>query len=939
MAATDFDVITFGNSLLLNDVFNAVASVFGNDSYSVALGTCMTAASIGIMISAVLQGKMVNLLWFLQVIFLYMMLIVPKVSVNIIDKTDIDPAHVVGGWTVRRVDNVPIGLAVTASSVSTFSSWLTTSFETVFSLPNEMRFQTNGPLFGQSLIKKAMTYKVQNPDLQESLKSFWQSCVFYDVALGFYTFGDLAKQTDILAFVGSHTVQTRGFYLGGSGAPTFETCADGVTPLRTQIDNDLNDAQQSIGNSVRTTMPSSSQVAAAGWTAMPVAFQYLTSVSLTAKNLLMQSVMANSMDDGLNALAGNADANAAIQGYALARAERERETSFGTMGKMAGDMMPLLRNMMEGLIYAVFPLVGLAVMFPNGWKAMGYYAKMLVWIGLWPVAFALLHYMMTFFGSLAGAKAAASAAGGAAAYTLETQLGLQEVFNKYEAIAGYLMTMLPMVTYVMVSQGGAMMSGMVGRVLDGYSTPASSAGMEASAGNFNMGNVSYENQAAFQHNSAPTQSAGFGKTNDGLVATTYAEGGAIRNYAQGDLPISGQVMQATGKQISTDLSNSREVAERTNIAAGEATQQALRTASGSNTQMGHGDSAGTNSNHSQSASAKEAYTTATKLAADWIDRTASGQTKDLAAQAAITAAVRLESKEQLAGRIAAMATGVSASISTSGTASVTKTNSESAVKEFANKFTQDATVQKGVEQATTDQITKLSGHTDTFSQTQSKSLERSLASMRDLSEQRSVAESNVERLTQSEKDIASSTTNLSTPLVGEISAAAQKEMGVNGVRQAVAAINSGDTENIYAKELINIGARVAERHSSSSIDKDQANKELDDHYNTASGEVRNEGQVKDLTSNAPQNTVASKVIQGNAEANAALSDVDGTIAAGSRDQSKQGETERNVVSDALPNHETNAGTGRGFRPVSNDKSENEAEFTDPHSVNRRKDDR
>ncbi|MBK9186574.1 MAG: conjugal transfer protein TraG N-terminal domain-containing protein [Moraxellaceae bacterium] len=138
---------------------------------------------------------------------------------------------------------------------------------------------------------------------------------------------------------------------------------------------------------------------------MPVAFQYLTSVSISASNLLMQSVMANSMDDGLNALAGNADANAAIQGYALARAERERETTFGTMGKMAGDMMPLLRNMMEALIYAVFPLVGLALMFPNGWKAMLYYGKMLIWIGLWPVAFALLHYMMTFFGSFAGAKA------------------------------------------------------------------------------------------------------------------------------------------------------------------------------------------------------------------------------------------------------------------------------------------------------------------------------------------------------------------------------------------------------------------------------------------------------------------------------------------------------------------------------------------------------
>ena len=578
MAATDFDIITFGNSLLLNDVFNAVASVFGNDSYSVALGTCMTAASIGIMISAVLQGKMVNLLWFLQVIFLYMLLVVPKVTVNIIDKTDIDPAHVVGGWTVRRVDNVPIGLALTASSVSTFSSWLTTSFETVFSLPNEMRFQTNGPLFGQSLIKKAMSYKVQNPELQESLKSFWQSCVFYDIALGFYTFGDLAKETDILSFVGTHTVQTRGFYLGGSGAPTFETCADGVSQLRTQIDNDLFDAQQSIGNTVRTTMPSSNQVAASGWAAMPVAFQYLTSVSISAKNLLMQSVMANSMDDGLNALAGNADANAAIQAYALARAERERETSFGTMGKMAGDMMPLLRNMIEGLIYAVFPLVGLAIMFPNGWKAMGYYAKMLIWIGLWPVAFALLHYMMTFFGSLAGAKAATLAAGGVGAYTLETQLGLQEVFNKYEAIAGYIMTMLPMVTYVMVSQGGTMMAGMVGRVLDGYSKPASSAAMEASAGNFNMGNVSYENQAAFQHNSAPTQTAGFATTNDGRYTNTASQYGITTKQDQSNLVAS----PSTSKSMERATAQAVETAEShvssttTNLAKGR--DEAIREA-------------------------------------------------------------------------------------------------------------------------------------------------------------------------------------------------------------------------------------------------------------------------------------------------------------------------------------------------------------------------
>ncbi|HNC02207.1 MAG TPA: hypothetical protein PLY05_02530, partial [Agitococcus sp.] len=63
MMANDFDVITYGNGAFLYDVFNGVAAIFGNSSYGAAMATCMTAASIGIMISAVLQGRMVNLLW------------------------------------------------------------------------------------------------------------------------------------------------------------------------------------------------------------------------------------------------------------------------------------------------------------------------------------------------------------------------------------------------------------------------------------------------------------------------------------------------------------------------------------------------------------------------------------------------------------------------------------------------------------------------------------------------------------------------------------------------------------------------------------------------------------------------------------------------------------------------------------------------------------
>ncbi len=534
MMANDFDVITYGNGAFLYDVFNGVAAVFGNSSYGAAMATCMTAASIGIMISAVLQGRMVNLLWMLQAIFLYMLLVVPKVSVNIVDKTEIDVAYVIGsGSVVRRVDNIPIGMAVVSSSVSTFSSWTTKTFETVFSLPNGMRYSQHGPLFGQSLVQDMLAYRPNNANLTNSLQSFWQNCVFYDIALGFYTFDELSTQSDILSFLKTRTAMTRGFYNEAGGAKTFVDCRTGATTLEQDLLVEQQDFKSRSGNKANVTMKSTDAMASAGWTAMPVAFAYLSNVSTTASKLLIQSAMMNSMDTGLSSMAGNVDADAAIQGYALARAERERETTFGVMGAMAAEMLPLLKNLMEGLMYAVFPLVGLAILFPNGWRAFGYYARMLIWIGLWPVAFALLHYAMTYFGSFAVQKAAAHydllGTFSESKYNMYSQMGIMDVMKKYEAIAGYMMTMIPMVTYVMVAQGGAMMAGMLGRVMDGYAKPAESAAMEASAGNFSVGNTNFDNQRAFQHMSAPSQIAGYIQTSDGGFTTTTSQYGSVYN--------------------------------------------------------------------------------------------------------------------------------------------------------------------------------------------------------------------------------------------------------------------------------------------------------------------------------------------------------------------------------------------------------------------------
>lgn len=857
--ATDFDVITYANGAFLYDVFNGVAAIFGNSSYSAAMATCMTAASIGIMISAVLQGKMVNLLWMIQAIFLYMAIVLPKVSVNIVDKTEIEISVASGGGipSVRRVDNVPIGMAIVASSVSTFSSWSTDAFETVFSLPNSIKYTANGPLFGQNLVMKMLDYRPNDASLANNLQEFWKNCVFYDIGLGFYSFDELSKQTDIMSFLKTNTAMTRGFYRESGGSKAFIDCRAGATALEADMIENQKDFQFNSGNEANVTMPTTNGMASSGWTAMPVAFAYLSNVSKTSSQLLIQSAMMNSMDSGLQSLAGNVDADAAIQGYALARAERERETTFGVMGKMAAEMLPILKNLMEGLMYAIFPFVGLAILFPNGWKAFGYYAKMLLWIGLWPVAFALLHYAMTFFGSFAIQKAAAYWVGShyhPAEYNIYSQMGLKEVMKKYEAIAGYMMTMIPMVTYVMVAQGGAMMAGMVGRIMDGYAKPAESAAMEASAGNFSVGNTSFENQSAFQHMSAPTQIAGFGQTNNGLQQTTHAQGATVTQFAQSNLPISASKLEEMGSRQQSEYAKSLEHTQETGAALAKATQATMRQMQSNGSSLNNSHVTGTNAGHTEGSTTQDAAAHINQAARDWVKQNSHSDAtlRKLSADWKVGASV--DSQNQFIGKVAALLTGakVDASASVSGGVSGTTTNSD--MQQLSQRFATSETLQHTLSKLASDQIATLNNQSTTGSQEQREALEKSLASMNTASDQHSTALRESERLGQSVADFKAASVSTNTPLVGQINKQIMGEMGSERRYNAVAALERGDMGDKDLQAMQKIITDVVVAQHTPSVDTQNHEKNIREAANDDKQKIQSQ-QPTTLPSNGTMKAV------------------------------------------------------------------------------------
>jgi hypothetical protein len=558
-----FEIVSYGGGGLLFQVLNSVAMFFGSGNYIFTMKMVAMMATIGITVQAAFTGRIPDIKWIIVIIFIYVFAFVPKVDVTITDTVERTPGFPGSTPTVRVVGNVPIGLAFVASITSGLKDYFTRGIETVFALPNEINYRQGGPLFAQGIAEKSLEVAPQDPNLNVSLANFWKDCVFYDIALGFYSMSDLAKADDLQNFLATNASSTRMYeHVSASGTKSFEVCADSIQAgaLAVDLDAELQQGEKWVGwvnnYASKPSGATNNALLSSTASAMPMAMQYLTGMSLTSSQMLGQATLANSFSKGLVAFASQAEAQEVMQGYAAAKAEAERNISFSTIGRISGRMLPLINIIAEALIYAVFPIIALFMLWPGGHKAAAAYAMALLWIALWAPLYAILHFFMMYFTSISASSAAqmCDALNNCAPHlNMYTMHSLKDAFSSAAAISGFMATMVPYVAYMLVSRSGAMMAGTVGRLMDGYAAPAGHAAMEAAGGNVSVGTMSYENQAAYQHNSAPTQTSGHMTSNDGSFKITESQLGSTVNQNMSSTAADATFTQAAQSSTSQAL--------------------------------------------------------------------------------------------------------------------------------------------------------------------------------------------------------------------------------------------------------------------------------------------------------------------------------------------------------------------------------------------------
>ncbi len=551
-----FEIYAYGNVDTLTGVFNAIAAIMGGAGY---LSLIKTVAVTGVLVAAAAglftPGRFHGWGWLMGFLLVYHAMFLPKADVAIIDKLGSQPPTVIG--------NVPIGVAFFGHATSLVGDVMTRFFETAFQvipdtnaqLPEALAYQKNGVMFGNRLIQASRAANVADPQLRADMIAFVHNCTVYDLQDGTIDPASFAQSTDIWALMGT---PNPGRFSTWGNQVQVDTCPAIYTRLNSRLPTEIARARATLALQVNPTLdPTIAAGVIDGQLEQAYTKTRIATAAQGAADLLRQNILINLVQD-TNTLAGLRlnDPAATMLATARANATASTNASFITMGRIAAQALPMIRNVIEAVIYAVFPFVLLLFLLAQGKGlalAIKSFVMSLVWIQLWPPLYAILNYV----GTLASAKNLAAAANltqGNRGLTLDTAAAIYQGAISDQAIAGYLVVAIPIIATAIIKGGEVAFQAVTAS--SAIQSAASSEAASASKGLISQNSVSLDQQQL-----GPTRTSAF------MGTTTEAHGTTI----QGIGPEAGVFRyQATMSRLASTFT----ISERQATAIGESARQA-----------------------------------------------------------------------------------------------------------------------------------------------------------------------------------------------------------------------------------------------------------------------------------------------------------------------------------------------------------------------------
>ena len=519
-----WEIYAYHNSESLFGIFNAIAAIMNSGSYMGSIAVVLFVGFFAALFSyAFAPQKLQGWQWLASVVIVYSILFVPKVTVQIIDRT--------GGSAVQVVDNVPLGIASLGGLTSSVGNSITQLMETAFqvlpgnaALPAELSYQQTGLMFGSRILQHTRSVSFPDPAFKADLMSFLTNCTAYDIADNTISVASLSTTDDIWTLVQT-TNPARFTRISDAAGLTVAPCNLAWTSLNSRIGSNVSALRLTLATTLNPTVPTG---AAAALIDNQVYQAYVRSriagASATAAGLIRQNAMINAVNDASQLSCQQISDPACMLGAtSRALAVANQNAAWINGAKVASDALPVIRNVAEALIYAIFPLIVLLLFLTSGKSTITFltsYLAVLISIQLWPPLFAILNYMASIY-SQSNAAAAADIGGGVAALAARTANPIYSTSISAQAVVSYVMVLIPVLSWSLANRltnfGSALIGGSAS--IQSSVTTATAA---ATAGNVSMGNTSMDQTMVSPTTSNPF--VGSAQDRQGNWITTDANG-------------------------------------------------------------------------------------------------------------------------------------------------------------------------------------------------------------------------------------------------------------------------------------------------------------------------------------------------------------------------------------------------------------------------------
>lgn len=513
-----FVFYAYWNGNQIRDLFEGLVSVTAGAGFvQLAAFLVVTGLVAALLIGAVRgEGKHVISCFACAVLF-WFVAIVPKASVVIED---------VRSHTVYNVDNVPLSMAFFASVSSRIGHWLTQAYETAFIPADVAKYSSFGAVYPQRVMEVLQRTGPVTVQGRETLQSVLKNCVLPEVVLDSRKADQAMASSDLWTMIKSDGwVNPARLAVMPDGSVV--KCPQAVAELEQVLTTvELPALKRWVGVKLdpEATNPTTSIAASITQTE-----SLLLGISRSAESSLKHSLMLTALPKVMSGHAVNV-AGPAAMASTLARAQGNLagEINYRTMAKMAEDALPKIRNALEFVVIAMFPVVALIALVSGTGMAnvVRSYITLLLTVQLWPALSSVVNYLVIAH-DLHPFTLLAQNFGGS---SLQAATMIRETGASSQAIAGALLCAVPVISYALVRAGDMAVGQLVGGLMQPAQSAATSQGASIAAGNISQGNVSVSNVSA-NNVSSNKSDASVRSTDPGMVVTQSGYGTVTRAAA------------------------------------------------------------------------------------------------------------------------------------------------------------------------------------------------------------------------------------------------------------------------------------------------------------------------------------------------------------------------------------------------------------------------